>query len=141
MNIGLEVSFGVVPLKRFGKEWKLFVILHKHSNHWGFPKGRAEFNETPTQSAMRELLEETGFSVQKFLTNNPITESYCFYRKEKKIEKIVHYFPALVLGEFVPQLSEVCEGRWLSFPQAYQLLTFKEAKSLCNQVKTLTEIQ
>jgi ADP-ribose pyrophosphatase len=39
---------------------------------WGFPAGLIDQNETPTQTAVRELKEETGYKVSKILGVSPL---------------------------------------------------------------------
>ena len=136
-----ESSFGIVPLRQVEGEWNLLVILHKHGNHWGFPKGNAEPGEAPLESATRELLEETGLKVEKLLTIEPIIEHYSFNREGSRVNKTVQYFPAIVSGVFNLQPEEIRDGRWVTFSQACNLLTFDEAKALCTHIEKLAEIQ
>jgi len=138
MTIANEESFGIVPLRHTGDEWTVFVILHKHGNHWGFPKGKADDGELPFESAKRELEEETGLVVEKLLQEEPITEQYSFYRSNQKIQKKVHYFPAIVSGALLLQPEEIRDGKWLTFSDAEKQLTFAEAKKLCRKIEELT---
>ena len=131
-----EESFGIIPLRHSGKEWSVFVILHKHGNHWGFPKGKPEHDqEHPRESAARELKEETGLDVEKFLQEEPISEAYTFFRPGEKVEKKVHYFPAIVSGALLLQPEEIRDGKWMSFEEAIQQLTFDEAKRICTYIQ------
>ena len=57
-----EVSFGVIPLMKDNAAWQVFLILHKSGNHWGFPKGHASGNETPQETATRELKRRDRFN-------------------------------------------------------------------------------
>jgi len=136
-----EDSFGVIPLMRHEGEWRIFIILHKHGNHWGFPKGKANSGEAPLESARRELKEETGLEVEQVLCEQPIIETYTFYRNKAKVDKTVHYYPAIVSGAFILQPEEIRDGKWLSFQKAHQTLTFNEAKALCKKIEKLTQIQ
>jgi 8-oxo-dGTP pyrophosphatase MutT (NUDIX family) len=138
----LEVhSFGIIPLSQQEGEWKIFLILHKEGNHWGFPKGRANPGETPLQSATRELKEETGLDVVRYLQETPLVEVYQFQNRSQRISKHVYYFPALVTGELLLQQEEIRDGRWLSFEEALKLLTFKEGRSICTQLMSILKIQ
>ena len=122
-----------IPFSKQDEEWKVFVILHKKGNHWGFPKGHPEKGEKPEEAARRELLEETGLNIDKLLTPHPISEEYTFYRNKEKVLKEAAYFLALVSGDPKLQQEEVREGRWLDFETAIQTLTFPEARALLNQ--------
>lgn len=134
-----EESFGVIPLRHIDDEWKVFVILHKQGNHWGFPKGKGDSGEKPLESAKRELKEETGLIVEKLLLQEPIVEEYSFFRKGKKVQKKVCYFPAIVSGALLLQPEEIRDGKWLSFDEALNQLTFEEAKKNCLRVQELIQ--
>lgn len=134
-----EESFGIIPLRHFGNQWEVFLILHKHGNHWGFPKGKGDHGEEPLESATRELKEETGLVVEKLLPMEPISEEYSFYRGGKKVRKRVHYFPAIVSGALLLQPEEIRDGKWLPFQEAYFQLTFDEAKKICSKIQQFIE--
>ena len=135
-----EESFGIIPLRHTGDEWTVFIILHKHGNHWGFPKGKGDHGEHPLESAKRELKEETGLTVEKLLQEEPISEEYTFYRHSKKVQKNVHYFPAIVSGALLLQPEEIRDGKWLPFQEAQEQLTFEEAKKVCRKIEELTRL-
>ena len=133
-----DESFGIIPLTQEGKTWKVFLILHKEGNHWGFPKGHRLSDEDGLQAAKRELKEETGLDTVRVIGESPIDEQYQFRRKGHIILKKVHYYPAIVSGEFKLQIEEVREGRWFTFEEALKQLTFKEGRSICSVLmKTL----
>lgn len=132
-----EESFGVIPLRKTKGEWHVFIILHKHGNHWSFPKGNPDKGETPKESAYRELLEETGLTVEKLLQEDPISESYAFVREGSQVQKRVTYFLGIVSGAILLQPEEILEGKWVSFEKAHEALTFVEAKRLCSTVQEM----
>lgn len=140
MEKSFEKSFGIVPLKYENHEWRVFIILHKKGNHWGFPKGKAHEKEDPKKSAERELLEETGLKVERFLLDEPLIEEYAFFRASEKVVKKVLFFPALVSGAFILQLEEIREGKWVTFSEAFLSLSFIEAKNICQRVKQFLDL-
>lgn len=123
-------SFGIVPFRKEEGTWKVLIILHREGNHWGFPKGKANPSETPLQSAIRELKEETALIVTEVLRNEPMTERYQFRRKKQLIVKTVQYFPALVEGDLGLQEEEIRDAKWLTIPEALGQLTFREARHI-----------
>lgn len=134
METVTEEAFGIIPLSRVKDTWSIFVILHKHGDHWGFPKGKGEEGESALESAIRELKEETGLAVKQLLTEAPIIEEYSFQRKGQLVQKKVHYFPAIVSGAFFLQPEEIRDGRWLTLDEAPARLTFAEARSILQRV-------
>jgi 8-oxo-dGTP pyrophosphatase MutT (NUDIX family) len=136
-----EHSCGVVPLKKEGSNIYVLLIVHKGGKHWGFPKGHKDPGESDQQTAERELREETGLVISRFLSKKPYIETYTFYKFHQKIHKKVSYFPAFVEGDLVLQLDEIIDSRWILIDQAEQHLTFKEAKEICNKVITLLQAE
>ena len=124
-------SFGVVPFRRDESgQIEVLLILHRKGKHWGFPKGKPNPQETPLESASRELKEETGLDIAHFVSKDPITEEYHFRHKGQKVIKVVHYFPAFVKGVLQIQAEEVTEAKWQTIDQAFQQLTFAEARQI-----------
>lgn len=134
-----DASFGIIPLMLIDGVWKFLLIHHKNGNHWGFPKGHKDGNETDFQAACRELLEETGVQVHTCLRESPFVEKFSFRRKGSWIEKTVSYFPAIVTGDIVIQPAEIRNAGWFSFSEACIRLTFAEAKSICEQARRLVQ--
>ncbi|MBM3198238.1 MAG: NUDIX domain-containing protein, partial [Chlamydiae bacterium] len=109
-----EKSCGVIPLRQ-GElgELRVLIVVHKGGKHWGFPKGRQDPEETDQETASRELEEETGLIVSRFMKDTPYEECYTFYRGKTRVHKKVCYFPCLVQGELRLQPEEILEACWL----------------------------
>jgi 8-oxo-dGTP pyrophosphatase MutT (NUDIX family) len=43
---------------------RMLIVTNPKRTKWGFPKGHAELGETTEQAAIRETLEETGYTVR-----------------------------------------------------------------------------
>lgn len=55
------------------KNPSLIALLYRSKqNDWSFPKGHVENNESPIKAAIREILEETGLSVDLIIDLPPI---------------------------------------------------------------------
>lgn len=128
-----ENSFGIIPLRIHQQHWQVLLIQH-HAGHWAFPKGHAEPGETSIQAAERELQEETGLTIQRFLSPNPLVENYSFIVRGQQVSKTVQYFLALVEGKEVIQECEIKTSQWLSLSESVEGVTFKECKQICLQV-------
>lgn len=126
-------SYGIIPLRVHQHAWEVLLIQH-HSDHWSFPKGHPEGQETPKQAAERELNEETGLSIQRFLSEIPLIENYFFTFQGQRIYKTVEYFIALVEGTVAIQELEIKGSRWILLSDAVNAVTFKEGKRVCLQV-------
>ncbi|GLG95391.1 M7GpppN-mRNA hydrolase [Gryllus bimaculatus] len=53
----------------------LLVQSYWAKSSWGFPKGKVNEEEDPCHCAVREVLEETGFDISKFIDKNEYIES------------------------------------------------------------------
>lgn len=134
-----EHSFGIIPITKKDNEWHVLIIQHAPGKHWGFPKGHADPNESPQATATRELLEETGLSITKFLVDTPLEEAYFFHRGNQLVHKKVSYFIAQVHGEIHLQEIEVSDCQWVPLAKAENLLTHTQAKQVCLQAMSLLE--
>lgn len=111
--------YGIVPLRREANEWTVLLVFHR-KGFWGLPKGHGEAGETPQQSAVRELFEETGLHIVEFLSWLPFEEHYTVNDEPK----IVSYYAALVAGEIVLQAEEIEHAQWMSLSTAIAQATF-----------------
>lgn len=129
-----EIAYGIVPLTKKGGVWHVLLVKHHSGDHWGFPKGHPNEGETPKETAIRELHEETGLTLKRFLTEAEITEKYQFIRKGIPVSKSVTYFIAEVSGDIFLQFEELCGGKWVPLFEAESHITHLESRSVCQSV-------
>lgn len=128
-----DISCGVIPLKRKEAQWFVFIIL-REKGFWEFPKGHPEAGESPQQTAARELKEETGLDVNKWLSSSSFEIDYEFKREGNTITKKVMYFLGEVKGAEHLNPLEVIEAKWVKVEEAFDHLTFENSRTLCHQV-------
>lgn len=131
-----EHSFGIIPIRRVGNEWEVLLVKH-HWGHWGFPKGHSEFGEQGKETAVRELKEETGLAIKRFLSDEAFIEKYPTHRNGVARNKTVTFYLAEVEGEVVVQAAELAACIWVPLNEAELNLTFKEAQSIARKVVEL----
>ena len=124
-------SFGIIPFRKLKGKWQVLLIQHLNGQHWGFPKGRAEKTETAQETAIRELKEETGLRVERFLSLEPFIESYSFQEKRKTVT----YFSAFVTGILKCQTDEIIKANWFDLNEAMKQISFTESKSIFKQAR------
>jgi bis(5'-nucleosidyl)-tetraphosphatase len=134
-----ERSYGIIPLRFQEGQWMVLLVQHQ-AGHWSFPKGHANPEESPQQAAERELFEETGLTVQHYLSPVPLTEMYHFSFQKQLIHKSVDYYLALVEGQVVIQELEIRTSEWLMLSEAYARMTFKEGKRICQEVMNIRSL-
>jgi len=54
----VQYSYGIIPFLKEVSQYKVLLVQH-HGGHRSFPKGQMESQETPLQTARREVFEET----------------------------------------------------------------------------------
>ncbi len=101
----------------------LRVLMLRVFRHWDFPKGLMEAGETPKQTALREVREESGISELEFPWGNVHVDTGPYSRG-----KVARYYLARTTVSKVELLPspdtgrpEHSEYRWLSFAQARRL--------------------
>jgi 8-oxo-dGTP pyrophosphatase MutT (NUDIX family) len=134
MKVRRSTSYGIIPLIRKQEEWQCFLIQHRKSEFWGFPKGHAELKETPLQTAKRELYEETGLEMLQVLDPNPLIEQYTYQEGSTLVKKTVHFYLAVTSEKSALDPQEVLAGKWLSLSKAHEVISYKEGKALLEQV-------
>ncbi len=132
-----DASFGVIPIHEQDGE-RRFLLVHHRKGHWGFPKGHVEPEESPSETALRELAEETGVTDCRLLGDEVFIERYTFISKKgQQVDKAVTFFIGLVDDPAVTvQPQEVQDHAWLTADQARDRLTFHEARELLGRVLT-----
>ena len=111
---------GSVTFRQNANEILYLVISSSDGAHWVFPKGHIEPNESPEETALRELREEAGI-------NGEIVDRLPVQSFEKRQEKVsVQYF--LVKGLDSAQRNEKRIIRWGTLDAALELLSFEEDK-------------
>jgi len=129
-----ETSYGFIPYTREGGTLKFFLI-HMYGSAgdmlWTFPKGKPEPGETPIETALREVKEETGLTFASYDESHTFPIEYSFTRDGEKVEKTTTYFLGEVVDtEFALQEDEVKEAGWFTLEKAINQLTFDEYKTL-----------
>lgn len=133
-----DFSCGVIPYRMKDGEREFLLIQHK-AGHWAFPKGHPEDAEEHTETARRELEEETGLGHVALDEDHPFEEYYVFTKRSgKQVRKCVIYF----LGEVVTdralriQISEVSDYAWGNAAKTRERMTFDEGRALLDEVLT-----
>ncbi len=109
---------GVVLTRGVGKDLEVAVIHRRRRRDWSLPKGKYEPGENAIEAAMRETLEETGYTP---LLDVPLpTQHY----QVDGTPKTVEYWRASVRnGEFIDN-KEVDRLRWLRPAAAADAMTY-----------------
>lgn len=106
----IEAAGGLVKIPS-GK--MLFIF---RNGKWDLPKGKAEFDETPNVTALREVEEECGLKNLKIVKE--LNKTYHTYKeKERSFFKVTHWYQMTNEEEetLIPQTEEgITEASWFS---------------------------
>lgn len=122
-----EKSCGAIVFYGLGAEQKVLLIRHVNGGHWSFPKGHVESGEVETQTALREIREETGLAVTIDTGFRRVTT----YSPAPEISKDVAYFIARSKEEKLrTQPEEVIDAGWYLPGEAKDKITYPADRCL-----------
>ena len=128
-----EKSCGAIVYRKHHGNTEILLIKHINSGHWSFPKGHMEQGESETETALREIKEETGLDV---LLDPTFRESVTYFPR-KDTQKVVVYFIAKAKTyDYTPQEDEIAEIRWVDIGHAVTMITYENDKTIVNKART-----
>lgn len=96
---------------------------------WSLPKGTPDGDETPEETALREVTEETGLQVRILDTIGDI--HYRFVRNGRRIDKTVHYYLMEATGgDLSDHDHEFEDVAWFEVAEAEALLRFPTERDI-----------
>jgi len=121
-------SCGAVVFRTKENKTEILLIRHVNGGHWAFPKGHVEKGETEEQTALREILEETGVAVAIDNRYRQIVS----YSPKKDVVKDVVYFVAHAPADSsaVRQESEISRIKWVDVSSAVDYVSFDNDKKV-----------
>ncbi len=130
----MEKSCGAVVFTKENGQTK-YVIIQSKAGFYGFPKGHMKGTETEKETALREVREETGLTVD--LIDTFRTEDlYPINCSGKQRMKHVVYFLAKYTNQIpVVQELELNSISLMDFEEALSVLQFDSAKRVLTQAQ------
>jgi dihydroneopterin triphosphate diphosphatase len=128
-------AVGVAVLRGTGDETRLLLIRRGRgafAGAWTIVMGGVEPGERATQTARREVLEETGLAVAALYTAGALDT---FYDPVKDRVVVVPFFVARVAEGDVRTDAAHDAHRWVRFDEAAALLTFAAQRRLLDEVR------
>lgn len=132
-----HTSCGAIVYREVKGAREYLVLFQKGSKTWSFPKGHVEFHETEKQTAVREVFEETGLSIE-LIDGFRKTLFYRLPPKRLK-EKTVVLFLAKTEDEPRINKKEIIDYRWVSYNDALKILANSYAGPLIDAERLLSE--
>jgi 8-oxo-dGTP diphosphatase len=117
---------GGVLLRRDDNGKIRVAVIHRPKYmDWSLPKGKLEQGEGWREAALREVQDETGYRAEAGVELPPV--SYLDRRGRRKLVR--YWLMEPIEGGFEPH-GEVDELRWLTRPEAEELLTYEHDREL-----------
>lgn len=99
---------------------RVLLVHRPRYNDWSLPKGKLDDGESPLETAIREVREETGYEVEP----GEFAGSCGYMVKERP--KTVLYWVMTPRKQFeIEDREEVSELEWLPVAEAMERLTYK----------------
>lgn len=119
-------------------EHNMFLILERieRKGDWTFPKGHMEAGETPKETALRELEEETGIKEIEIFDLPLIHEEYEIVNNGERKQKMNDYFLGYVKDDFVTiEKEEIQSYKWVSYEDAIDSFEYERRKEVLRKAK------
>lgn len=128
---------GVLCWQEKAGKLQILLVHREKYNDWGFAKGKLDPGELLPETAVREVMEETGIKVRLGRKLSVIS-----YEVGSKQNKEVHYWAskvtqkALNQQKFTPN-QEIAKVEWHEASQALNLLSYEHDKNLLKDAISL----
>ena len=137
-----EKSVGAVIFRRVklgSRTATLYLLLHyhQHDNYWDFPRGGVEPGEAETQTALREIHEETGLTEKdlRFVDGFRAAMHYWYEMDGTRRSKDAVYFLAESRSDTVVLSKEHLGFTWAEYDDAVKMFKFDNARSVLTQAR------
>lgn len=139
-----QVSSGGVVYRtgEDGPEVALVYVRSRGQERWQLPKGLVDKGETPEETAVREIREETGVVADLIAPIDVIEYWYVADRRSNRIRfhKFVHFFLCrYVSGDVADHDREVIEARWVGIDEAGTMLAFRNEQEMVQRAKEMLD--
>lgn len=128
----MEKSCGAIVYRKFHGNTEILLIKHVNSGHWSFPKGHVEDGESETETAAREIREETGLDV---IIDQSFREIVSYSPKKDTQKDVVYFLAKAKSYEFSPQPEEISQIKWVEIGLAPTILTYDNDKAIVSKAR------
>jgi 8-oxo-dGTP diphosphatase len=123
---GVVRAAGGIVVRRDADGRRFVAVVHRpRYDDWTFPKGKLQAGETDEQTALREVLEETGLACRLGRGLGTVE-----YRDSEGRPKVVRYWVMTTDGGSFTPTEEVDEFRWLPPADLVEILSYEHDRRL-----------
>ena len=131
-------SGGVIFRKAKENDVEIALVAVKEGKIWSLPKGIVEKGEETSETAVREVREETGLSGSVVKKIGQITYWYYIREDNAKCRKTVHfYLLEYVSGSTADHNWEVESAEWFPIHEALKKLSYRGDKEIVEKAREM----
>ena len=127
-----EKSCGAIVYRKFHGNTELLLIKNQNGGHWSFPKGHVEAGETEEETALREIMEETGIEV---ILDTSFRRVITYTPKKETTKDVIYFLAKAVTYDYTPQEEEIAQIKWVEINHAATILSYDNDRQLVAQAK------
>jgi 8-oxo-dGTP diphosphatase len=137
-SLKTQVSSGGVIFRKHKGRIEVALIAVKGGTVWCLPKGIVNKGETPEETALREVEEETGLKGNILGKIGQISYWYFIKEENVKCKKTVYfYLMQYVSGSTDNHDWEVDESAWFPIDEAINKIAFKGDREIVEKAKRM----
>ena len=115
-----------------------WVLVREKSGSVGLPKGHVEKGETPKQTALREIREETGLQAE-LCGGKPLVDAYPL--ADGRLKHVTYYLARYADQALNPDPTQVEEAMLLPLEEALATLSHSSARRILRRAARAAERQ
>jgi len=123
---------GVVIVRDGASEPEVLLVYRGHHDDWSFPKGHCEAGETFTETAAREIQEETGLTVKLV---KPLPDMEYGNSKSGKVRLVMYLGTPADKNQKERAEQEADRVVWIPLSKVEATLTYQNLKDYFRRIK------
>ena len=104
-----------------------FLIIKMLNGNWGFPKGHTEDQETDIQTAIREVMEETGINIEIL---DGFKKSIKYIPFPEVLKEVIFFIGITEEEKVTIDRDEIEDYMWCSYEEALKMITYKPQRDV-----------
>ena len=131
-----EKSCGAVVFRQNAEDFSVLLLKHR-GGHWDFPKGHVEAGESETQTALREVREESGLVVR--IDPGLFRRKITYSPARNTVKDVVYFMAWYVSGELQAQASEISQAAFMSPQEALETISYPSSRCVLREALDLLD--
>lgn len=109
-----------------------YLLIQSFAGTYGFPKGHMEAGETEIETALREVAEEVGLTVE-LVPGFRTEEEYRLPKKDDTVKRVIYFLGEYADQNVICQPGEVRDAVLLDYETAMGLFRFESTKRILRE--------